>query len=755
MKKVLSLILAVTILCSILAIPVMAEETEKEKLEKASYTDIPFGSGANCHIFEPKGETVDGVSDPTSILYTSGTRDYINDYMQTYWYNSSILMGLDATDTDSHDENGNSPFYTWDHFPIYYRTSTSFAGGYLSLDANSSWTVPYLCADGETVKYLPYKIDTSKKIIKLLGPWSSTYQKLTEKAKAVYSEKNKALRNATIDITNDTFKNIYILASKGRYQTAATAPENFSADVYYEGEETPVNVPIGIKKANVSSSDAALASVTSIFNKITNSTTNTSSWQYPNLGYAADSTWYSYEIPCEITKKVDKITFNLTAANTNILIISAIGEKPSVKELINAVESTDVDALTYTLQLAMYNKITQAINEKEINLEVADTALFEKYSTLKASIEAFEKIKPTLNPSGTIDISYFKGSAPEIEVKIFNPSEIAGKPYKLIFNFYDSEDNYLGSEILDKETTSDLESYIKTRLSKNYDDAAYVKGFMWKDFATMRPLAEAKISAKKDTFKVLSIGNSFSQGVHTYLAEIAKDAGFEKVVCGNLYIGGCSLDKHYSNLSNNKAEYEFHIWELKDGKIVKNEDVTASTTMLEGIEYTDWDVITIQQNSAYSGVASSYTKLDNVLDYIHANKNENAKVAWHMTWAYEEDSDILATYYPNMSQTDMYNAIVNVVKDRILTNDKIDFVIPAGTAVQNAREKLGDIFNSSDGQHLKAMGYYLSGLAWLNKITGTDISGITYTPNTDTANVLDTLKECAVNAVANPYSVTE
>ena len=177
--------------------------------------------------------------------------------------------------------------------------------------------------------------------------------------------------------------------------------------------------------------------------------------------------------------------------------------------------------------------------------------------------------------------------------------------------------------------------------------------------------------------------------------------------------------------------------------------------MLEGIEYTDWDVITIQQNSAYSGVASSYTKLDNVLDYIHANKNENAKVAWHMTWAYEEDSDILATYYPNMSQTDMYNAIVNVVKDRILTNDKIDFVIPAGTAVQNAREKLGDIFNSSDGQHLKAMGYYLSGLAWLNKITGTDISGITYTPNTDTANVLDTLKECAVNAVANPYSVTE
>lgn len=251
----------------------------------------------------------------------------------------------------------------------------------------------------------------------------------------------------------------------------------------------------------------------------------------------------------------------------------------------------------------------------------------------------------------------------------------------------------------------------KTRLSKNYNEAAYVKGFMWKDFETIIPFAEAKISAKKDTFKVLLIGNSFSQGVHTYLAEIAKDAGFEKVICGNLYIGGCYLDKHYSNLSNNKAAYEFHIWELEDGEIVKNENVTASTTMLEGIEYTDWDVITIQQNSANSGVASSYTRLDDVLDYIHANKNESAKVAWHMTWAYQEGSEILTEYYPGMSQTDMYNAIVDVVKRKILTNDKIDFVIPAGTAIQNARAELGDNFNSSDGQHLKAIGYYLAGLA--------------------------------------------
>ena len=85
MKKALSMLLAVTMILSVFALPVMAENSDEiAKLNKSEYISIPLDSAANCHIFEPQGQTVEGISDPTSTLYTSGTRDYINDYMQTY-----------------------------------------------------------------------------------------------------------------------------------------------------------------------------------------------------------------------------------------------------------------------------------------------------------------------------------------------------------------------------------------------------------------------------------------------------------------------------------------------------------------------------------------------------------------------------------------------------------------------------------------------------------------------------------------------
>ena len=47
--------------------------------------------------------------------------------------------------------------------------------------------------------------------------------------------------------------------------------------------------------------------------------------------------------------------------------------------------------------------------------------------------------------------------------------------------------------------------------------------------------------------KILSIGNSFSEdAVEQHLHEIAEAAGV-KVIIGNMYIGGCSLQKHLAN----------------------------------------------------------------------------------------------------------------------------------------------------------------------------------------------------------------
>ena len=57
--------------------------------------------------------------------------------------------------------------------------------------------------------------------------------------------------------------------------------------------------------------------------------------------------------------------------------------------------------------------------------------------------------------------------------------------------------------------------------------------------------------------KVLAIGNSFSQdAVEQYLFELAKSQG-DSLVIGNAYIGGCSIERHYTNLLGDSALYDY------------------------------------------------------------------------------------------------------------------------------------------------------------------------------------------------------
>ncbi|MBE6680642.1 MAG: DUF4886 domain-containing protein, partial [Ruminococcaceae bacterium] len=116
----------------------------------------------------------------------------------------------------------------------------------------------------------------------------------------------------------------------------------------------------------------------------------------------------------------------------------------------------------------------------------------------------------------------------------------------------------------------------------------------------------------KDELKILAIGNSFSVDAMQYLWDIANDGGV-KVVLGNLYIGGCSLNTHAKNIEENKAAYTYY----------KNTSgswsTTANTSIATALADEEWDIITVQQASNYSGVASSYSKLSYILDYIAEN----------------------------------------------------------------------------------------------------------------------------------------
>ena len=74
---------------------------------------------------------------------------------------------------------------------------------------------------------------------------------------------------------------------------------------------------------------------------------------------------------------------------------------------------------------------------------------------------------------------------------------------------------------------------------------------------TIGNLAASPKNADNDkTIKILAIGNSFSQdAIEQYFWELAEAEGI-RVVVGNLYFGGCSLEGHLSFLKEGKSVYE-------------------------------------------------------------------------------------------------------------------------------------------------------------------------------------------------------
>ena len=256
-----------------------------------------------------------------------------------------------------------------------------------------------------------------------------------------------------------------------------------------------------------------------------------------------------------------------------------------------------------------------------------------------------------------------------------------------------------------------------------------------------------------NSFRLLSIGNSFSVDAQQWLYGIAKDMGYDNIVLDNLYIGGCSLQGHFSTYVNERSSYTYY--KNTTGEWTEK----AETSFMEGLTDEKWDYITLQQASPTSGKAESYEPyLSDLVKVIKLNRtNPDAEIIWHMTWAYAADStyEHFANY--DYDQVKMYDAIVGATKEKVVDNADISFVIPSGTAIQNARNtKLGDTL-CRDGFHLNLYyGRYLAGLTWMHKITGASIDDVTYIPEESfDGETLSILKECAKDAVANPFEVTK
>lgn len=254
------------------------------------------------------------------------------------------------------------------------------------------------------------------------------------------------------------------------------------------------------------------------------------------------------------------------------------------------------------------------------------------------------------------------------------------------------------------------------------------------------------------TLKVLAIGNSFSQDATEYLWDIAKDGGVEKIIIGNLYIGGCALDKHYSNIKANSGAYKYY--KNTNGRWTE----TANVSVLKGLQDEEWDIVTVQQASGSSGVATSYAPLAKILEFLAENE-PNADVYWHLTWAYQQNSTHSSFPTYGKDQMKMYDAILKAYDSKVKVQESIVGTIPSGTAVQNLRSSyIGDTI-TRDGYHMSYdYGRYTVALTWFAYLTGGDVDKVDWLPTSYAAALKDHLpamREAVKGALAKPFEVTK
>ena len=248
--------------------------------------------------------------------------------------------------------------------------------------------------------------------------------------------------------------------------------------------------------------------------------------------------------------------------------------------------------------------------------------------------------------------------------------------------------------------------------------------------ASAQVLCAARKSARQASqpqFKVLCIGNSFSiDAVEQNLVQLADERGIAMVV-GNLYIGGCSLEQHATNIRKDSAAYSYrHMCKNASGEFERV--VTEGVSIMQALLSDDWDVVTMQQASHYSGQWSTYEPfLSELLDSVRLHILPKTKIYWYMTWAYQQDARHPA-FVPNYngSQAYMYDEIVGCNR-QVLKRHAFDGFIPGGVLVQQGRQtKLGDAF-CRDGYHLSfTYGRYMMACLWLEVLTGKSARGCKY-----------------------------
>ncbi|MBQ0136747.1 MAG: DUF4886 domain-containing protein [Bacteroidales bacterium] len=278
----------------------------------------------------------------------------------------------------------------------------------------------------------------------------------------------------------------------------------------------------------------------------------------------------------------------------------------------------------------------------------------------------------------------------------------------------------------------------------------------WGDVTTTYSLRVLEKWVPSDTVRILGIGNSFTMdALQQHMMPIVIGQG-KKAIVGYPYRGGTWQSEHATFYETNAKKYNYYKFD-PEGNM--SSTGSNSATLRGAIEDEPWDYVYIQSDHDSAGIVKSYIPhIKTLIADIKAScSNPYVKIGMYMTWAYDSTSTYKAFDLYGKDTQVMYDSIVNATK-AIMKYTGIDtiMVIPAGTAIQNARTSYVGHTLNRDGYHLDYnYGRYIASLCWYNRIFGTEPKDIIYQPTTLDDYCSNMCRAAAQAAIEHPFNVTE
>lgn len=251
--------------------------------------------------------------------------------------------------------------------------------------------------------------------------------------------------------------------------------------------------------------------------------------------------------------------------------------------------------------------------------------------------------------------------------------------------------------------------------------------------------------------RVLSVGNSFSVDTMTHLADVARSAGVERVRLGNLFVGGCSIARHYAHATQDAAVYKYY---TNDGAGWESApDVSIRTA----VESEAWDWISIQHGTSDGSrytLAESYADLPALVRYLKELAPQ-ARIAFNMTWVWESNSGHHEMVAYGGDRATFYRNLTALTQEVVLPTPGIDLVSPTGTAAENLRAATETVL-TRDRFHLSyGLGRYVAALTFFAALTGMDAKSVSWMPEGVSPTDGALARAAAAAAVRQPFAVTD